>query len=157
MVVSAIHQHEWAARIHVPLPLPPHPTCGFEFPASYSKFSLALYFTYGNVYVSLLKSSHPLPTVIKSLFFTSASPSLEDALKCLLHSLPFPRLSYPSSRQWVLWFLPQEKSRIRIGWPQKNDTDLASSKPVPSRRLLLLTKNQPRIPRKEFWLFIWGC
>ena len=42
----------------------------FGFPASYSKFPLSIYFTYGNVYVSMLLShiiSLSFPTVSKSL------------------------------------------------------------------------------------------
>ena len=65
MLVSAIHQHELAiGYMYVsPLNLPftSHPSrlsrsTGFELPASYSKFPLAIYCTYGNVYVSMLLS-----------------------------------------------------------------------------------------------------
>ena len=63
VLVSAIHQHESDIGIHMPPPsstsLPP-PTPSpplqvvtepwFEFPESYSKFPLAIYFTYGGVY-----------------------------------------------------------------------------------------------------------
>ena len=62
-MVSAIHQHESAIGIHMSptswTSLPP-PTLfysstlsqstGFELPASYSKFSLDLYFTYGKIW-----------------------------------------------------------------------------------------------------------
>ena len=60
--VSAIHQHESATAYTCPLPLKPpsssHPSrlwhsIGFRFPASYSKFSLVIYFIFGNVYVSI--------------------------------------------------------------------------------------------------------
>ena len=76
MLVSVVHQHESAISIYVcPLSLEPssHPIAPlqvvtehqFELPASNSKFPLAIYFTYGNVYVFLLLSqfidrSHPL-------------------------------------------------------------------------------------------------
>ena len=70
-----------------PLPLkPPIPpprlsqSTGFGFPASYSKFPLAIYFTYGNVYVSVLLSQvispSPSLSVTLSLFFMSVSPLL---------------------------------------------------------------------------------
>ena len=85
-MVSAMHQHEPQAStrslpLKPPSQLPPYPTplgChSFGFPASYSKFPLALYFTYGNVYVSILLSHViPLsssPTVTESLFFMSVS------------------------------------------------------------------------------------
>ena len=60
---SAIHQHESAIGIHMSLPLeppsqvPPHFTPlepWFEFPESYSKFPLAIYFTSGSVQVFML-------------------------------------------------------------------------------------------------------
>ena len=61
MLVSAKYQHESAMGIHMSPPSwishpslsPSHPSRllepRFEFPESYSKFPLALYFTYGNV------------------------------------------------------------------------------------------------------------
>ena len=70
-MVSAIYQHEsamgmYGGRMSPPLKppshLPPHPTSrlsqttGFGFPESYSKFPLAIYFTNGNVYISMLLS-----------------------------------------------------------------------------------------------------
>ena len=76
VMTSAIHQQESAIGIHVspaswtPLALPSLPhlsrlsqSTGFGFPASYFKLPLAIYFTYGNKYVSMLFSqikSHPL-------------------------------------------------------------------------------------------------
>ena len=51
-----------------------------ELLASYSKFLLAIYFTYGNTYVSVLLSQFippfPSPTVSISLFSMSVSPLL---------------------------------------------------------------------------------
>ena len=47
-----------------------------ELRARYSKFPLAIYFTYGNVYVSLLLSQFipdPLSSYVQSLFSMSAS------------------------------------------------------------------------------------
>ena len=64
----------------LPSPSPPHPSrvswsTSFGFPASYSKFPLAISFTSGNIYVSMLLSQiippSPSPTVIKSLSFMS--------------------------------------------------------------------------------------
>ena len=64
----------------LPPPSPPHPSAlsqstGFECPASCIKCALVIYFTYGNIHVSVLFSQviPPLPslTELKSLFFTS--------------------------------------------------------------------------------------
>ena len=48
------------------LPSPSHPWVVIEpwceFPESYSKFPLAVYFTYGNVYVSMLLSPFITPS-----------------------------------------------------------------------------------------------
>ena len=89
-MTSAIHQHESAIGpllLKPPSHLPPpsrssrlsHST-GFGFPASYRKFPLAIYFTYHNIYVSVLLSQvippSPSCTVTVSLFFTSVSPLL---------------------------------------------------------------------------------
>ena len=88
-----IHQHESVTGRHMsfpsqtslPSPFPSHSSrlsqiTSFGFPASYSKSLLAIYFTYGNPYVSVLRSQGiPLslsPTVTKSLFPISASPLL---------------------------------------------------------------------------------
>ena len=53
---------------------------GFGFPASNNKLPLALYLTYGNMYISLpfLQIIPPSPslTVSKNPFFMSASPLL---------------------------------------------------------------------------------
>ena len=79
-MVFAIHQHELAIGIvslspETPFHLPPH----LGFPASYIKLPLAICFTYGNVYGSMLFSQviPPSPlTESKSLLFRSVSPSL---------------------------------------------------------------------------------
>ena len=64
-MVSAIRQHESAIGTHRCLPLkslaPSRPSrlsqrIDFGFPTSYSNFPLAICFTYGNVYVSVLFS-----------------------------------------------------------------------------------------------------
>ena len=89
-MVFAIYQHGLAKYIHVsPYPeplhtsLPPHPSglsqsTGFGCPTSSVKLALVIYFTYGNVHVSVLFSQiiplSPSPTEYKSLFFTSVSP-----------------------------------------------------------------------------------
>ena len=91
MLVFAIHQHESVIGIHMappswnPLPPPTpsqhsklSPSTRFEHLASYSKFPLAVYFTYGNTYVSRLLSQFiplsPSPAVSSSLFSMSAPP-----------------------------------------------------------------------------------
>ena len=69
---------------HPETPLPPYPSrlsqsTGFGCPASYIKLPLAIYFIYGNVYVSMLFSQiipPSPPTEYKSLFFVSLSPLL---------------------------------------------------------------------------------
>ena len=58
---SAIHQHE-AAKESPPTPSYPSrlsQSTRFELPVSYSKFPLAIYFTYDKVYVSILLPIHP--------------------------------------------------------------------------------------------------
>ena len=73
--------------------LPPHPTpldwyrAPFEFPEPYSKFLLAIYFTYGNVSFHVTLSIHltlssPLPMSI-SLFSVSISPLCVITQSCL--------------------------------------------------------------------------
>ena len=93
MLVSAIHQHELAIDTYVSPPSstslpPPAPsyscrlsqTFRFQLSASYSKFSLAIYFTYDNIYVSILLfpfvPPSSSPTVSTRLFFMSVSPLL---------------------------------------------------------------------------------
>ena len=85
MLVSATCRHDSAIGIHIsppsrtslPPPTPPHPSrlsqsTRFKLPGSYNKFPLALYFTYGNVYVSVLLfkfvPSSPSHTVFTSQF-----------------------------------------------------------------------------------------
>ena len=92
VMFSAIHQHE-CLRCACPLlppPSPPHPsrlsqTMGSGFPVSHLKLPLAICFTHGNVFVSVLFfhtiPSFPSPTVPKvfSLFLC--------ILCCLSHRL----------------------------------------------------------------------
>ncbi|CAN0509169.1 unnamed protein product, partial [Rangifer tarandus platyrhynchus] len=66
----------------LPSPSPSHSSglshcSGFECPVSCIKLGLVVYFTYGNIHVSMLFSQIipllPSPTESKSLFFTSVS------------------------------------------------------------------------------------
>ena len=89
-MVFAIHRYESVTGAHVqphpetPSHIPPHPipsglskSTGFECPASSIKRALVIYFTYGNIHISMLFSqiipSSPCPRESKSLFFTSVS------------------------------------------------------------------------------------
>ena len=88
-MVSAIHWHESAIGVHVSLilnrslaslPIPSlrvSQCTGFECPVSCIKLGLVIYFTYGNIHVSILFSQItpplPSPTESKSLFFTALS------------------------------------------------------------------------------------
>ena len=89
VVVFAIHLHESAMGVHVTLILnlfppasPYHPSrlsqcTGFECPVLCMKFVLVIYFTYGNIHISVLFSQiippSSSPTESKSLLFISAS------------------------------------------------------------------------------------
>ena len=90
-MASAIHQHESVIGVYVTPPSfePPSnslPTSsfqvitGFRFPTLHIKLTLTISFTYVNLYVSMLFSQiippSPSPTMSKSLFFMSVSPSL---------------------------------------------------------------------------------
>ena len=81
-MVFAIHRHESATGVHVWNPLStsrPTPSLWVvpEHPASCTELALVIYFTYGNIHVSVLFSQitppSPSPTESKSLFFTSVS------------------------------------------------------------------------------------
>ena len=85
-MVFAIHQHElaWVYMCHpiltpLPDPSPSYPS-GLSQSTGFGCSALVIYFTYGNVYVSVLFSQiippSPSPTESKSLFFTSMSPFL---------------------------------------------------------------------------------
>ena len=79
--------HPWVymcppSRTPLPPRSPPHPSglsqcTGFECPVSCIKLGLVIYFTYGNIHVSMLFSQIipplPSPTESKSLFFISMS------------------------------------------------------------------------------------
>ena len=89
VTVSAIHQDDSAPGIHTSLsllnlsPLPSHPTPpgrvteqGFGFPATNSKFPLAIYFAYGNIcFDTTLSSLQQLSILYKSLDLGSHSLS----------------------------------------------------------------------------------
>ena len=81
------HTSTWISHryIYAPPSWTSHPSrlsqrTGFELPASYGKFPLAVYFTYGNIYVSMLLSQlilpSPSPSVSTSLISMSAFPLL---------------------------------------------------------------------------------
>ena len=90
--VGFCHTSTWISHSYTYVPsllnLPPTPShpsrlsesTGFELPASHSKFPLAIYFPYGNVYVLMLLSRFippsSFPTVPASLCSVSASPLL---------------------------------------------------------------------------------
>ena len=86
VLASAIHRCD-QPQVYI-CPLPPEPSSHLpplwvvtehwlEFPVSHSKLPLAIYFTYGNVYISKLFSQlippSPSPTVSTSLFSMSLS------------------------------------------------------------------------------------
>ena len=100
MIASAIHIHELVIGIYISPPsqtsLPPPSTSypsrlsqstGFGFPLSYSKFLLAIYFTYGNIYVSMLLSQIIPPSLSlmcpKSCCLMSESPLKVKVKSCL--------------------------------------------------------------------------
>ena len=78
-MVFAIHQHESAMGIPVslhPEPSPPYPSglsqsTSFGCPASCTELALVIYFTYGNVLVSM-----PFSQIIPPLLFPTESKSL---------------------------------------------------------------------------------
>ena len=59
----------------LPPPIPSHPSrlsqsTRFELPASYSKFPLVIYFTRGNVYISMLLSQFVPPSPLSTVSTT---------------------------------------------------------------------------------------
>ena len=88
-MVCAIHWHESIIDVHVspilkplPSPFPPHLSglsqCNsFECPASCIELGLVIYFTYGNIHVSMLFSQiippSPSPRVQKSILYICVS------------------------------------------------------------------------------------
>ena len=101
VMVSAIHQHEMAIVIHMSPPSwisllslsPSYPSrlsqsTGFGFAVSYSKFPLAIYFTYGHVYVS---------TLLSQIIPPSPSPLCPKVCSSCLHLLCFPTSSIIST------------------------------------------------------------
>ena len=81
-----------------PPPSPPHPSglsqsTSFECPASCTEFALVIYFTYGNIHVSMLFSQIIPPSLShtwsKSLYFISVSLLLPCIQDCLYHLSKF--------------------------------------------------------------------
>ena len=76
----------------LPPPSPPRPSrlsqsTGFGCPASRTELTQVIYFTYGNIYVSVILKSSPLPFSLgaQSVFFMAVSPSLSCAQDCRHH------------------------------------------------------------------------
>ena len=107
-----MHRHESAIGIHMSLPSwtsLPSPTWsypllivteqGFELPALYSKFPLAVYFTYGNVYVTKyrLLVHPPHWNWLKSIHFYGW---------VIFHCIYVPQLLYPFICWWTSRLLP---------------------------------------------------
>ena len=113
VMISAIYQHKSALAIHVsplkpPSHLLPHPlpsrlagSSGFWLPVSYSKYPLAIYFIYGNVYVLML-SSQIIPS--------SLSPTVSKACSLCLH---VPCRPVDRFHQYHLYY-PPVKNKIKF-------------------------------------------
>ena len=105
MVVFTIHRHESPMGTHVspilkplPPPSPPYPSglcqsTSFEAPVSCIQLALVIYFTYGNIHVSMLFSQiippSSSPTESKSLFLISMSLLLSHILGHYYHLSKF--------------------------------------------------------------------
>ena len=96
VLASAIHQHKSATGIHIPppscTPLPPlsvDTERWVEHSVPHSKFSLALYFAYGNVYVSMWFSQLTHPYAVRD-------PSW--CLLCPVNTIPLALCSF-----FALW------------------------------------------------------
>ena len=96
-MVYTIHLHESAMGacpspiLNPPLHLSPTPSSGFsqstifEFPDSYIKIALVIYFIYGNIHFCMyVKSSHPLKSSHPCLLLKNPSLSLHLCLFCCL-------------------------------------------------------------------------
>ena len=119
-------------------PLPPtspsHPSGSFQWtspvrPVSCVKPRLAIYFTYGNIHVSMLFSQispSPSPTESNSLFFTSVSLLLSPIQGYCYHLSVFPVVMY-GCESWTvkkaerrridafeLWAMNKEAGQLKV-------------------------------------------
>ena len=146
-LVSTIHQHVSAIGIHMSPPswpsllLPSHPIPPlyvvterwFEFPESYSKFPLALYFTYGNIsfhvqfstvqslscvllFVTPWAAAHQASLSITDSWILLKLMSIESVMPSthliLWHSLLLPPSIFPTIRVF------SNESALCIRWPK---------------------------------------
>ena len=115
--VSAIQQGESAISMHTPPPswnfLPPLPHSiplghhWAELPVLWSNFPLAIYSTYGNVYIPMLRSQFVQP---------SLSPLCPQVHSLCLHFMPI--LQTGSSVPFFLEFLTVETGKKLCSWLQ---------------------------------------
>ena len=106
MLVSAVQQSESAIYILIsPLfSLPPTTPPSHTSRSSYSNFTLAIHFAYGNVYTWVLLSIHPTSLWVTHLTFQFIPPSRSPCPSCpQVHSLRLRLYSCPPNRSvWLV-------------------------------------------------------